>query len=77
MAIRVTLPRTHIYESHSGGAFCPECGELLSDPAHSEFLKHNNVRHTWVCHKCDYQFETLIWLNTPPGVNSRSDDADG
>jgi hypothetical protein len=34
---------------------------------YSEFLKRHNVRHTWMCNKCDYEFETLIWLNIPPG----------
>ncbi len=45
------------------------CGELLSAPAYSEFLKRYNVRHTWMCNKCDYEFETLIWLNIPPGAS--------
>jgi len=38
-------------------------------PAYSEFLKRDNVRHTWMCDKCDYEFETLIWLNIPPAVS--------
>jgi hypothetical protein len=54
----------------SGGAPAQKCGELLSTPAYSEFLKRNNVRHTWACNKCDYEFETLIWLNIPPRLKA-------
>jgi transcription elongation factor Elf1 len=67
MAAYVTAPKSHIYEWYFGRSPCPKCGELLSAPAYSEFLKRNNVRHTWICNKCDYEFETLIWLNIPPG----------
>jgi len=67
MAPRISVPRSHIYEWYVGQCSCPKCGELLGAPAYSEFLKRNNVRHTWACNKCDYEFETLIWLNVPPG----------
>jgi len=66
MTPRITAPRSRIYEWYVGKCSCPKCGELLSAPAFSEFLKHNNVRHTWMCDKCEYGFETLIWLNIPP-----------
>jgi transcription elongation factor Elf1 len=72
MAAHVTAPKSHIYERFFGRSSCPKCGELLSAPAYSEFLKRNNVRHTWICNKCDYEFETLIWLNIPPGASTRN-----
>jgi RNase P subunit RPR2 len=68
MAPQITVPRSHIYEWFIGRRFCPKCGELLSAPAYSEFLKCYNVRHTWMCSKCDYEFETLRWLNIPPAA---------
>ena len=66
MRPRITAPRSHIYEWYFAQCRCPKCDELLSAPTYSEFLKHNNVRHTWVCDECDYEFETLLWLNIPP-----------
>ena len=69
MSPRISAPRTRIYEIYFAQCHCPKCGEVLSAPAYSEFLKHNSVRHTWMCHKCDYDFETLIWLNIPPAVS--------
>jgi transcription elongation factor Elf1 len=67
MRPRISVPRSLIYEWYFGRCSCPKCGELLNAPAYSEFLKRDNVRHTWICNKCDYDFETLIWLNIPPG----------
>jgi len=68
MTRRIIAPRSRIYERYFARCPCPKCGEVLSAPAFSEFLKHNNVRHTWMCDKCDHEFETLTWLNTPPAV---------
>ena len=67
---RIAAPRSRIYECYFPRCPCPKCGELLSKPAHSEFLRNNNVRHTWLCSKCDYEFETLIWLNIPPRTSA-------
>ncbi len=69
MTRRIIAPRSRIYERYFARCPCPKCGEVLSAPAYSEFLKHYNVRHTWMCDKCDYDFETLIWLNIPPAVS--------
>jgi hypothetical protein len=44
---------------------------IAERPAYSEFLKRYNVRHTWICNKCDYEFETLVWLNMPPNPSTR------
>jgi len=68
MAPHITVPKSHIYEWLIGRCTCPKCGELLSTPAYLEFLKHYNVRHTWMCNKCDCEFETLRWLNIPPSA---------
>jgi transcription elongation factor Elf1 len=68
MTLRITAPRSHVYEWYFRRCACPKCGELLNVPAYSEFLKRYNVRHTWICNICDYEFETLVWLNIPPGV---------
>jgi hypothetical protein len=46
MPLRISVPKSHIYEWYIGGCSCPKCGELLSAPAYSEFLKRNNVRHS-------------------------------
>ena len=70
MRPRISVPRSLIYEWYFGQCSCPKCGELLNAPAYSEFLKRDNVRHTWICNKCDYEFETLIWLNIPPGAKA-------
>ena len=70
MRPRISVPRSHIYEWYFGQCSCPKCGDLLSAPIYSEFLKRENVRHTWICNKCDYEFETLIWLNIPPGLKA-------
>lgn len=67
MRPRISVPRSLIYEWYFARCSCPKCGELLNAPAYSEFLKRDNVRHTWICNKCDYEFETLIWLNIPSG----------
>jgi hypothetical protein len=66
MTPRMTAPRSRMYEWYFARCPCPKCGEFLSAPAYSEFLKDNSVRHTWMCDECDYEFETLIWLNIPP-----------
>jgi hypothetical protein len=67
MTPHIAVPRSYIYEWYIGRCSCPKCCELLTAPAYSEFLKGNNIRHTWMCNKCDYEFETLIWFNIPPG----------
>jgi ribosomal protein L37AE/L43A len=69
MPLRISVPKSKIYELYIGRYSCPKCGESLSAPAYSELLKRNSVRHTWMCNKCDYEFETLIWLNIPPGAS--------
>jgi len=70
MRPRISVPRSHIYECYFGRCSCPKCGESLTAPAYSEFLKSNSVRHTWICKKRDHEFETLIWLNIPPRVST-------
>ena len=70
MTRRITAPKSRVYEMYFALCPCPKCGELLSTPAYSEFLKRNNVRHTWACNNCDYEFETLIWLNLPPRLKA-------
>ena len=67
MRPRISAPRSLIYEWYFGRRSCPKCCASLSAPAYSEFLRRDNVRHTWICNKCDHEFETLIWLNIPPG----------
>jgi rubredoxin len=68
MAPHITVPKSPIYEWLVGRCSCPKCGEFLSAPAYSEFLKGYNIRHTWMCKKCDYEFETLARVNIPPGA---------
>jgi rubredoxin len=66
MTLRVTVPTSYIHERYSGRRSCPMCGELLTAPEYSQCLDRNDVRHVWMCDKCDYGFETLIRFNTPP-----------
>jgi len=65
MAPRVAVPTSYLHERYLGRPSCPKCGELLMAPEHSECLSRNNVRHVWMCDKCDYGFETLIRFNVP------------
>jgi hypothetical protein len=60
MTRRVTVPTSYIHERYLGRPSCPKCGELLMAPEYSECLDRNDVRHVWMCDKCDYGFETLI-----------------
>ena len=69
--IRVTVPTNYIHEKYLGRPSCPKCGELLMAPEHSECLSRNDIRHFWMCDKCDYGFETLIRLNVPPKTSER------
>ena len=63
MTLRVTVPTSYIHERYLGRPSCPKCGELLMAPEYSECLDRNDVRHVWMCDKCDYGFETLIRFN--------------
>jgi hypothetical protein len=63
MTLRVTVPTSYIHERYLGRPSCPKCGELLMAPEYSECLSRNDVRHAWVCDKCDYGFQTLINLS--------------
>ena len=65
MTLRVTVPTSFIHERYFGRPSCPKCGELLIAPEYSECLDRNDVRHVWMCDKCDYGFETLIRFNVP------------
>ena len=40
-----------------------ELAATMMTPKSSEYLSDYDVRHTWVCDGCDYQFETLIRFN--------------
>jgi len=71
MTLRVTVPTRYIHERYLGRPSCPKCGELLMAPEHSECLSRNDIRHFWMCDKCDYGFETLIRLNVPPKISER------
>jgi hypothetical protein len=62
MTLRVTVPTSYIHETYLGRPSCPKCGELLMAPEYSECLSRNDIRHFWMCEKCDYGFETLIRL---------------
>jgi ribosomal protein L37AE/L43A len=65
MTLRVTVPTSYIHERYFGRPSCPKCGELLMAPEYSQCLDRNDVRHVWMCDKCDYAFETLIRFNVP------------
>ena len=63
MAPRVAVPTSYLHERYLGRPSCPKCGELLMAPEYSQCLDRNDVRHVWMCDKCDYGFETLIRFN--------------
>jgi ribosomal protein L37AE/L43A len=42
---------------------CAQCGEPLIAPAWSEQLSERRVRYAWECSTCDYEFETVVYLN--------------
>ena len=46
----------------------PKMWRITEHASIFEILKHYNVRHTWMCNKCDCEFETLRWLNIPPSA---------
>ena len=71
MTLRVTAPTSYIHERYLGRPSCPKCGELLMAPEHSECRDRNDVRHVWMCDKCDYGFETLIRFNALPKRRKR------
>jgi hypothetical protein len=37
-------------------------------PKYSERIKGDDIRHFWMCDRCDYQFETLIRFNAAAGA---------
>ena len=63
MMLNVTVPMSYMHERYLGRPSCPKCGELLMAPECSEYLSGYDIRHTWSCDGCDFQFETLIDLN--------------
>jgi ribosomal protein S27AE len=69
MTLRVAVPTSYIHERYFGRPSCPKCGELLMAPEYSECLSHNDIRHFWMCCRCDYGFETLIRFNIPPKMS--------
>ena len=69
MTLRVTVPTSYIHERYLGRPSCPKCGELLMAPEYSECLDRNDVRHVWMCDKCDYGFETLIRFDVLPKMS--------
>jgi ribosomal protein S27AE len=51
---------------------CAKCGERLLLPETSEYSDAHNVRHRWKCGRCDYLFETTVYLGAQRG-RRRSD----
>ena len=59
MTLNVAVPMSYIHEQYFGRPSCAKCGELVMAPEFSEYLSSYDVRHMWVCDRCDYRFETL------------------
>jgi hypothetical protein len=74
MTLRVAVPTSYIHERYFGRPSCPKCGELLMAPEYSECLNRNDIRHGWICDKCDYGFQTLIRFNVPPKISEYEPD---
>jgi C4-type Zn-finger protein len=60
MTLNVAVPLRYLHERYFGRPSCPQCGELMMAPEFSEFLKGDDIRHSWACDGCDYRFKTLV-----------------
>jgi hypothetical protein len=60
--VSVAMPMNHAHERYSGRPSCPKCGILVIAPEVSEYESSGDIRHTWSCRECDYEFQTLIAL---------------
>jgi transposase-like protein len=63
MTLNVAMPMSYVHERYFGRPSCPKCGELMMAPESSKYLSGYDIRHSWVCDGCNYQFETLIRFN--------------
>ena len=51
-----------VYDQGIDGAhrfFC-ECGNVITAPSASAYIKPGGIRHVWVCDSCRQTFETSI-----------------
>ena len=39
---------------------CPRCQDLIIAATHSEHVSRNEIRHSWACEACGYQFRTAV-----------------
>lgn len=46
-------------------ARCPNCGDCMVAPVHSEFVEGGEIRHHWECEACGEVSTTFIRLCTP------------
>ena len=63
MTLSIAVPMSYVHERYFGRPSCAKCGGLMMAPESSEYLNHDEVRHSWICDGCDYPFETLIRFN--------------
>ncbi|HWM82515.1 MAG TPA: hypothetical protein VNQ56_10690 [Pseudolabrys sp.] len=42
---------------------CPQCGDMLLAPEHSEFLGAGRIQHFWSCDSCGAASETMVAIS--------------
>lgn len=43
---------------------CPECGDMLLAPDHSEFHGAGRIQHFWSCESCGAESKTTVAITT-------------
>ena len=66
MTHHAAVPMLYLHERYFGRPSCARCGELAIAPESSAHHRDDNIRHRWICDRCDYEFETVIRFNAEP-----------
>ncbi len=53
-------PLRRMRERGFGMMPCPNCGDVLLAPDHSEYMGDGRVRHHWACEGCGHEFQASI-----------------
>ena len=56
--------RLSTIRSYANPARCPQCGDWMVAPVHSEFVEGGEIRHHWECDACGELSSTSIPLTT-------------
>ena len=58
-------------DNYSYGIACVRCNYTLIAPNWSEYVSEHQVRHSWSCDNCGYQFETLDDVQVSASTKTR------